>query len=57
MTKFGGYSDVVVIPAAHCFHFPDRLSDAEAAAVPVNYLTAAIALYRMAAVRALSHSG
>ena len=50
MTRFGGYSDVVVAPAALCFVFPDRLSDAEAAAVPVNYLTAAIALYRMAAL-------
>ncbi len=50
ITRFGGYSDVVVVPAAHCFHFPDRLSDAEAAAVPVNYLTAALALYRMAAL-------
>jgi NADPH:quinone reductase-like Zn-dependent oxidoreductase len=50
LTRFGGYSDVVVVPAAQCFHFPERLSDAEAAAVPVNYLTAAIALYRMAAL-------
>lgn len=50
LTRFGGYSDLVVVPAAHCFHYPDTLSDAEAAAVPVTYLTAAIALYRMAAV-------
>ena len=32
------------------FRFPDGLSDAEAAAVPVTYLTAALALYRMAAL-------
>ena len=50
LTKFGGYADTVVVPAATCFTFPDRLSDAEAAAIPVNYLTAAIALYRMAAL-------
>jgi NADPH:quinone reductase-like Zn-dependent oxidoreductase len=50
LTRFGGYSDVVVTPAAACFHFPDELSDAEAAAIPVNYLTAALALYRMAAL-------
>src|SRR5688572_28274247 len=50
MTKFGGYSDVVVVPATTCFRFPDHLSDAEAAALPVNYLTAALALYRMAAL-------
>lgn len=50
LTRFGGYSDVVVVPAAQAFHFPLELSDAEAAAVPVTYLTAALALYRMAAL-------
>ena len=40
------------MPASQAFRFPDRLSDAEAAAVPVTYLTAAIALYRMAALTA-----
>ena len=50
LTQFGGYSDVVVVPASQVFHFPDELSDAEAAAVPVTYLTAALALYRMAAL-------
>jgi NADPH:quinone reductase-like Zn-dependent oxidoreductase len=52
LTRFGGYADCVVVPAAQAYRFPDRLSDAEAAAVPVTYLTAAIALYRMAAVTA-----
>jgi NADPH:quinone reductase-like Zn-dependent oxidoreductase len=50
LTRFGGYSDTVVVPAAQAFHFPDELSDSEAAAVPVNYLTASIALYKMAAL-------
>ena len=50
LTRFGGYSDVALAPAGHCFKFPDQLSDAEAAALPVNYLTAALALYRMAAL-------
>jgi NADPH:quinone reductase-like Zn-dependent oxidoreductase len=50
MTRFGGYADAVVVAAEHAFHFPDELSDAEAAAVPVNYMTAAVALYRMAAL-------
>ncbi len=49
-TRFGGYADAVVVPAAQVFRFPAFLSDAEAAAIPVNYLTAAIALYRMAAL-------
>jgi synaptic vesicle membrane protein VAT-1 len=52
LTRFGGYADRVVVPAAQVFRFPDELSDAEAAAVPVTYLTAALALYRMAALTA-----
>jgi NADPH:quinone reductase-like Zn-dependent oxidoreductase len=50
LTRFGGYADTVVVPASQAFLFPDELSDSEAAAVPVNYLTAALALYRMAAL-------
>jgi NADPH:quinone reductase-like Zn-dependent oxidoreductase len=50
LTRFGGYSDVVAVPIGQVFRFPDVLSDAEAAAVPVNYLTAALALYKMAAL-------
>jgi NADPH:quinone reductase-like Zn-dependent oxidoreductase len=50
LTRFGGYADTVVVRADHAFHFPDELSDSEAAAVPVNYLTASLALYRMAAL-------
>ncbi len=50
LTRFGGYADTVVVPAAQVFRFPDNLSDAEAAAIPINFLTAALALYRMAAL-------
>ena len=50
LTRFGGYADVVVVPATQCFSLPPELSDAEAAAVPVTYLTAALALYKMAAL-------
>jgi synaptic vesicle membrane protein VAT-1 len=50
LTRFGGYADTVVVAAEQVFHFPEQLSDAEAAAVPVNYLTAALALYRLAAL-------
>ena len=50
LTRFGGYADAVTVPAAHCFRAPEELSDSEAASVPVTYLTAAIALYRMAAL-------
>jgi synaptic vesicle membrane protein VAT-1 len=52
LTHFGGYADRVVVPATHAFRFPDQLSDAEAAAIPVVYLTAALALYRLAAITA-----
>src|SRR3954470_21290315 len=52
LTRFGGYADTVCVPAAQVYRFPESLSDAEAAAVPVTYLTAAIALYRMAAISA-----
>lgn len=52
LTRFGGYADVVSVPAVHVYRFPERLSDAEAAAVPVTYLTAAIALHRMACLNA-----
>lgn len=50
LTRFGGYADCVVVPASQAYLFPDRLSDTEAAAVPVTYMTAALALYRMAAL-------
>jgi len=52
LTKFGGYSDVVSVPATQCSRAPEELSDSEAASIPVTYLTAAIALYRMAALTA-----
>jgi NADPH:quinone reductase-like Zn-dependent oxidoreductase len=48
VTQFGGYSESVVVPAALTYSIPMGLSDAEAAAIPVNYLTAMVALYRMA---------
>jgi synaptic vesicle membrane protein VAT-1 len=50
LTRFGGYSDTVVVPARLTFLVPARLTDAEAAAVPVTYLTAIVALYRLAAL-------
>jgi NADPH:quinone reductase-like Zn-dependent oxidoreductase len=52
LTRFGGYADVVVVPVSHVFAPAETLSDAEAASVPVTYLTAALALYRLAALRA-----
>lgn len=48
MTRFGGYSDRVVVPATFAFPIPESIDDPAAAAIPVNYLTAFLALYRMA---------
>ena len=50
ITAFNGYSEYVTAPAWRVFPTPSPLSDAEAAGVPVTYLTAAIALYKMANV-------
>jgi NADPH:quinone reductase-like Zn-dependent oxidoreductase len=52
LTRFGGYSDRVVVPEGFAFSIPDTLDPEHAVAIPVNYLTAFIALYRMAHVSA-----
>lgn len=52
LTRFGGYSTHVVSPAEFVFRLPEGLSDAEGAALPINYLTALLALYRLANIGA-----
>jgi NADPH:quinone reductase-like Zn-dependent oxidoreductase len=52
LTRFGGYADRVVVPEDFAFPMPDTLDFVDAAAIPVNYLTALLALYRMANVAA-----
>jgi len=52
LTRFGGYASEAVVQQAYVFPFHGDLSDAEAAALPVNYLTALLALYKMANVAA-----
>ncbi len=44
LTRFGGYADVIAIPAAQVFPMPAAMSFEEAAAIPVNYLTAVLML-------------
>ena len=51
-THFGGYSDVVVVPASAAFPAPSNLPLESAAALPVNYLTAWLMLIRLGNVRA-----
>jgi synaptic vesicle membrane protein VAT-1 len=40
LTRFGGYADVVCVPAQQTFDRPTGLSPLEGAAIPVNYFTA-----------------
>jgi synaptic vesicle membrane protein VAT-1 len=51
LTHFGGHADVVCVPAEQVLPIPDAMSFEEAAAIPVNYLTAYHMLFRVAAVR------
>ena len=49
--RFGGYTDELVLPVAQVRSTPRRLTDVEAAAVPVAFMTAWVALFEMARVR------
>ncbi len=51
-TRFKGYAEQVVVPAAQALPLPDGMDFAEGAAVPVNYLTAILMLEVLAGVRA-----
>jgi NADPH:quinone reductase-like Zn-dependent oxidoreductase len=51
LCRFGGYASEIVLPAAFVRSIPGHLSDAEAAAVPVAFVTAWISLVDMARVR------
>ena len=51
-TRFGGYATSVAAPVTFVFHTPAQMSDVEAAAIPVNYLTAFVALETIAHVGA-----
>jgi NADPH:quinone reductase-like Zn-dependent oxidoreductase len=50
-TRFGGQSELVVVPAANVFPLPDEWSFEEGAAFPVVYLTAHHMLVRVAAAQ------
>jgi synaptic vesicle membrane protein VAT-1 len=52
LTRYGGYADVVTVPGDFAFAAPVNLSHNEAAAIPMSYLTALLALYRMANLKA-----
>ncbi len=51
LTRFGGYSSMVCVPAVQVYHRPASMSAEEGAAVPVNYLTAFQAMVLMGGLR------
>ena len=52
MTRFGGYADRAVVPVAQAQKIPEALSFVDAAAIPVNYLTAWLMLVKLGGVEA-----
>jgi synaptic vesicle membrane protein VAT-1 len=52
LTRFGGYSDRLVVPRGQVSVIPGDLSFEQAAAIPVNYLTAWLMLVHLGNVRA-----
>ncbi|XP_024242719.1 synaptic vesicle membrane protein VAT-1 homolog [Oncorhynchus tshawytscha] len=52
LSRHGLWQEVVVVPASQTFIMPESMSFEEAAALPVNYLTAYMMLFEMANVRA-----
>lgn len=51
MTRFGGQAELLAVAAAQTFAKPDGLSFEEAAAIPVNYLTAWALLVTMGGLK------
>jgi NADPH:quinone reductase-like Zn-dependent oxidoreductase len=51
MTRFGGQAELVAVPAAQVLDKPDNLSFEQAAAIPVNYLTAWALLVTMGGLK------
>ena len=53
MTRFGGQSEMVAVKATQIFEKPEKLTFEQAAAIPVNYLTA----YALLVVMGSLHAG
>ncbi|MEM9458017.1 MAG: medium chain dehydrogenase/reductase family protein [Myxococcota bacterium] len=55
MSRFGGHASHVVVPAEQAFPMPESMSFEDAAALPVNYLTAHHMLFEIARIRPGAH--
>ena len=55
LSLFGGHSDVVCVPAINVFPISNATSFADAAALPVNYLTAHHILFEIRRIKAGEH--
>ncbi|GAA4590925.1 medium chain dehydrogenase/reductase family protein [Planotetraspora phitsanulokensis] len=51
LVRFGGHADVACLPAEQAVEIPDELGFEQAAAIPVNYLTAYHMVVRVATVQ------
>ncbi len=51
LTRFGGYSDTVIVPEDQAYAIPAGFSCAQAVALPVNYVTTYQMLFVMGAVK------
>src|SRR5919197_1524556 len=51
LARFGAHADALCVPAVQAVAMPDAMSFEEAAALPVNYITAYNMLFRVAALR------
>jgi synaptic vesicle membrane protein VAT-1 len=51
LTRFGGQAELVAVPLTQVFEKPDQLSFEQAAAIPVNYLTAWALLVTMGGLK------
>ena len=51
LARFGAHADQVCVAQQNFFPIPDEMSFAEAAAIPVNYLTAYQMLFRVASIQ------